>query len=515
MSKRLLKTTSIFASVTLVARTLGFVRDTIIAQLFGASAAVDAFYIAFRILTSLRSFVENPLSQVFVPVLSEYREKYSQQRVKYLIASTAGTIGFTLALVIAFCILTTPYWLKVVVPGVEAYRFELTIYFLRIIFPYLLCIALCALGVAVMNVYGKFWVVALTPIWVSIVLINTALWMSKYFAVNIEAQAWGIVFAGCVQVLFILTFLKQLNLLTWPRINWKESGVQKTVKLMLPALLGASANQIGMLINTNIASFLAIGTISRLYYADRLVYFPMSVIGVSLSIAVLSPLAKYYVAGDEAQFNKTLGWGLRCNVLVAIPAAIIMAMLAGPLVVSLFAYGKFSTFDVIQTQRALLGYAIGVPAFMMAKTLVSAFYARQDTNTLFKVVLWVAPINAMLGLLLVPWLKLTGITLASSLATWVQIILLMRKLNRPLSILLKPAQGWNRWIISMGGMIVGLIIFLYFANPVLEVWLAWDWLHRLIRLSLLGAGAFFISSMAFMYGNQVSLKQSFLEKTNE
>jgi putative peptidoglycan lipid II flippase len=499
MSKRLLKTTSIFASVTLVARTLGFVRDTILAQLFGTNATVDAFYVAFKVLASLRGFVENPLSQVFVPVLSEYREKASHDKVKRLVAATIGTFGSALFIIVAIGMLTTPYWLAVFVPGLDDYRFQLANYFIRIVLPYLFFIALCALGVGAMNTYGKPWGVALTPIWLSLSLIGTALWLSKYCAIPIAAQAWGVLIAGVFQILFVATYLKRLDLLAMPRIAWRDEGVKKVVKLMLPAFIGASATQIGLLINTNLASFLSVGTISWIYYADRLIYFPVSVIAFSLSIAVLSPLSKYHATGAKEDFISTLGWGLRCNLLVALPVAITMGMLSGPLVVSLFAYGKFTAFDVLQTQQAVLGYVLGVPAFMLAKTLQSAFYAQQNTSTLSKVVLWVAPFNALLGVILVPWIHQGGITLAGSLSAWLQISLLIWQLKRPIEPLLRPPLGWRRWIISMCVMGLTLSTFFYFATPELTTWLQWNWSHRLMRLGLLGLGGALISIFAFSY----------------
>lgn len=491
--KKIIKATSIFASMTLVSRILGFARDTVVAQLFGASAAVDAFYIAFKIPSFLRGVAEGPFSQVFVPVLSEYRQTRSHEAVRSLISAVSGVMGSVLLIIMVLGIVGAEQWLKVVTPGLDPERLQLARDFLRITFPYLPLISLAALGVAVMNAYSLFWGAALVPIWLNISLIGTALGFSHYFSVAVTAQAWGVLLAGFAQLLFTLPFLKYAGLLTWPRLDWKDPGVRKILKLMGPAFLGASASQIGLLINTGLASFLPAGSITWLYYADRIVYFPLSVFGIALSTAMLPALSQQYASGDRQAFNSTLGWSLCSNLLIGLPAAITMGLLAGPLVVSLFAYGQFTSFDVLQTQQAVLGYALGVPAFMLSKALGAAFYAQQDIQTPVKVLFLVMIINIILGIVLVPGLKQGGITLASSLSTWVQVALLWYWLQRPAHTLMSLA-GWKRWGLALFAANSILILFLYWATPILDYWLQWNWVARLSALSSLGLVAILLYS---------------------
>lgn len=511
MSKRIVKTTFIFVFVSTLLRTLGFIRDTLIAQRFGTSAIVDAYYVSLKVLSSLRGFVENPLPQIFVPILSEYRAHSSQEKVKRLIATTYGTFGVGMLAVVCFCILTASYWIKVIAPGFDAYRFELATHFIKITFPYLVMISFCAFGIAAMNTYGQFWGVAFTPIWPSFALIAMGLGFSNYFTVPIASLAWGVLIGGVIQCLFVAILLKRLDLLTWPRIDFKDPGVLKVAKLTLPALVGASSAQIGLLINTNLASFLPVGTISWIHYADRLIYFPLSVIGISLSTALSPVLAKEHVTGNTQNFQKTLGWGLRCNLMIAIPIAITLTMLSGPLIVSLFAYGKFSAFDVLETQKALSGYFIGLPAFMLVKTLSSSFHARQDTRTPAKAVLLGVLVNGTLGMLLVPYLRQIGITLANSISSWIQILFLVYWSNYPIARLLTPPLGWRRWISSMLFMVLALVSFYAIFTPNIDLWLQWNWSARLFTLGYLGLGAVLIAGLSIAHSTRFNYRDGSMQ----
>lgn len=485
MSQELIKTTSIFASMTLISRLLGFARDTLAAQLFGVSAAVDAFYIAFKIPNSLRGLVEGPFSQVLVPVLSEYRETRSLAEVRYLISCVAGMLVCVLLVITTLGMVGAEPWLRVVTPGLDTERFQLARHFLRITFPYLPLISLATLGIAVMNCYGLFWGAALTPIGFNFCMIGSALLLSPYFAEAVNSQAWGVLLAGFVQLLFTLPFLKSLSLLSWPRLDWQAPGIRRIIKLMLPAWFGALAGQIGLLINTGLASFLPSGSVSWLYYADRLVHFPLSVFGIALSTAMLPVLSRCYVTKDSTHFDQTLGWGLRCNLLIALPAAITMGVLSGPLVISLFEYGKFTQFDVMQTRYAVLGYTLGVPAFMVVRALASAYYAQQDIQTPVKILLCVLVVNVGLGMVMIPWLKQGGITLAHSLSAWIQAILLFRYLRQSTG-RLQPELGWWRWSLGLLTANSILIVWLYWVTPEMSQWFQWYWYHRLMTLFILG-----------------------------
>ncbi len=507
MNKRLLKTTSIFASVTLVARTLGFLRDAIVAQVFGTTGAVDAIHVAIKLLGSLRGFIENPLSQIFVPILSEYKEKQPHEKVKQFIAATAGTLGFFMLITVIVGIFATPYLLKIIVPGFDPYRFGLANYFLRLTFPYLAIISFCCISVSVMNTYGQIWGAALTPIWLSLSLISTALFLPGYFTIPVAAQAWGVLIGGVLQVLFVSLFLFRLNLLSVPTIQWHNTGVQRVMTAMLPALLGASAGQVGMIITTSLASYLPTGTMSWITCADRLLYFPLSVVGISLSLAVLPALSKQ--AKNHEEFLQTLGWGIRCNLIFAVPAMITMSMLSGPLIISLFAYGKFNAFDVFKTQEILLGYAPGVPAFMMTRTLVAAFYAKQNTTTPVKIMFFVACTQIIAGRVMLDVFKFeqSGIALASSIAAWTHVSLLIWQLKQPISVLFRPPYGWKRWWVSLIGTVSSLVTFYFLCVPNTQSWFELSRLHRLLQLSGLGFGAMLITLFALAYNVRFQYRQ--------
>jgi putative peptidoglycan lipid II flippase len=503
MSKVLVKKTSILAFVTLISRVLGFMREIVITNMFGASAAVDAFQSANKILTALRGFIEIPLSQVFVPILSEYRKTHSHKEERALVSAVTGSLGVCLVVFLALFIVTIPYWLRLALPGLETYRLELVAYFLRITFPYLLLIFFCGLGVAIMNAYDRMWGVALTPIWLSIALINAVWWLSPYFNTPIKTLGWGVLFGGLLQVIFVIIMLKWIGLLVLPTINWSNPEVRKIFKRMPPAIVGASTPQVNLLVNANLASFLSVGSVTYISVADRLIYFPLSVIGISLSTALLKPLSKHYTDNNATAFNDTLGWGLRANVFAALPATIIIAMLSGPLIITLFLHGQFTTLDALKTHHALLGYVVGIPAFMLTKTLGSANYAQQDTHTPMKIVIVGALTTVILGILFIPTLQQAGITLANSISAWIQVILLMLGLKRPIKSLFTPSEGFRRWILSLLSMSIALITFVYFASPSLERWLEWNQMYRVIRLLILGVGISIIVRIAMIFNTDL------------
>lgn len=355
MSKALFKSTSVVASMTLISRILGFVRDIIAARIFGATAAVDAFYIAFKIPNFMRGlFAEGSFSTAFIPTLSEYKQTRSQEEVQRFVAYVAGTLGLILLVISLLGVLGSKGLVTLFAPGLDPYRFQLAIEMLRITFPYLMLISLTAFVGATLNCYGQFWVPAFTPALLNISLIMTAFGVTRYFKVPVEAQAWGVLLAGFLQLGFQLPFLHRLNLLLKPRFNWRDPGVQKVLKLMLPALFGSSIGQIGLLLNTVFASFLVTGSVTWLYYSDRLAYFPLGVFGVALVTVVLPHLSQQYAAKSPELFASTLNWGLRCNLLIGIPASLTMLLLSGPLITTLFFYGKFTSHDVLMTQRSVL-----------------------------------------------------------------------------------------------------------------------------------------------------------------
>ena len=503
MSKALFKSTSVVASMTLLSRILGFIRDIIAARMFGATAAVDAFYIAFKIPNFMRGlFAEGSFSTAFIPTLAEYKQTKSQKEVETFIAHITGVLGFILLVVSIAGILGSKGLVTLFAPGLDPYRFQLASEMLRVTFPYLMLISLTALVGAILNCYGLFWVPAFTPALLNVCLIATAFGITHYFKVPVEAQAWGVLLAGFLQLGFQLPFLKQLNLLRKPLFNWRDPGVQKVLKLMLPALFGSSIGQISLLLNTIFASFLVAGSVTWLYYSDRLAYFPLGVFGVALLTVILPHLSRQHAAKTPEAFSSTLNWGLRCNLLIGIPASLTMLILSGPLIVSLFHYGKFTDHDVFMTQRSVIAYSVGLQAFMLIKVLAAAFYAQQNIRTPVRIGITALVVNMLLNILLIMPLKHAGLALASSLSAWLNAGLLLQGLRA--RGMFQWQSGWLIFTLRLLFANSVLALFLYWAAAALPVWLSWHWQQRFLHILLLGVisiiiylGCLWISGLRF------------------
>ncbi len=471
--------------MTFISRILGFARDMIAAQIFGVNAAVDAFNIAFKIPNFMRNmFAEGSFQQAFVPVLSDYRQKSSPEEVRRFISHMSAALGLVLFIVILLGVLGSPLVVKVFAPGLDPFRFTMASEMLRITFPYLMLISLTAFTGAILNSYGIFGVASFTPALLNICLIATAFGITHYFKVPVEAQAWGVFIAGFVQFFFQLPFLKRLGFLVWPRLNWQDAGVKRVLKLILPALFGASVAQISLLLNTIFASFLVVGSVSWLYYSERLAYFPLGVFGVALATVVLPQLSRHHAAKSPEAYAGTLDWGIRCNLLIGLPASLTMLTLAGPLVATLFHYGKFSVYDVLMTQKSVIAYSIGLQSFMLVKILSSAFYARQDVRTPVRIAVITLVLTMILNAALIVPLKHAGLALASSLGSWLNTILLLVSLYK--QGIYRLQAGWGKFILQLliANSVLGL--FLWWGSGDLTRWLNWDWQQRFLHVFLLG-----------------------------
>ncbi|WP_071661068.1 murein biosynthesis integral membrane protein MurJ [Rickettsiella grylli] len=491
MSKILFKSTSVVASMTMISRILGFVRDMIAARIFGAAPAVDAFYIAFKIPSFMRGiFAEGSFSAAFIPTLSEYKQMRSPQEVQQFLAYIGGTLGLVLLIVCILGILGSKNLVSLFAPGLDPYRFQLAVKMLRITFPYLMLISLTALVSATLNCYGKFWVPAFTPALLNISLIFTALGMARFFKVPVETQAWGVLLGGFLQLGFQLPFLNRLNLLKKPRFKWHDPGVQKVLKFMLPALFGSSVGQISLLLNTIFASFLVAGSVTWLYYSDRLAYFPLGVFGVALMTVILPHLSRQHAEKSPELFSSTLNWGLRCNLLIGIPASLTLLILSGPLIVTLFHYGKFTLEDVVMTQRSVIAYSVGLQAFMLIKILAAAFYAKQNIKTPVRIGIIALIVNMLFNALLIFPLKHAGLALASSLSAWLNVGLLLWGLKSRHIFQWQP--GWLKFLLQVLFANAILCVFLYWAAAAMPIWVNWDWQQRLSHIFLLGVASIFI-----------------------
>ncbi|MFT3742065.1 MAG: murein biosynthesis integral membrane protein MurJ [Gammaproteobacteria bacterium] len=496
MSKSLFRTTSTVSGITSISRVLGFARDMLIAHLFGASYAIDAFYVAYRIPNLMRAlFAEGAFAQAFVPVLSEYRQKRSLEEVKQLIRCLQGNLTVVLCIILAIAYLFTPYLTGLFAPGYlhDPARFALTTHMLRITFPYMLFICLTAFYSSILNTYGFFSTASLTPVWLNVVMIVTALWVAPHMPVPVVAIAWGVFFAGVAQWLFQMPALRRNGFLLWPKVNWQNEGVKRVLKLLLPALFGASVAQIGVLIDTGFASFLPVGSVTWLYYSDRLCAFPLGIFGVALATVVLPSLARKHTDAAHEDYSTILDWALRCVLIIAMPAAVGLFMLAVPLFTALFQYGRFTTHDAIMSSLSLKAFAFGLPGFMMVKVLASAFYSRQNVKTPVRIAVCALMLNVTLNFILIGPLAHAGLALATTLSSSFNAILLFTVLWRKR--IFQPSKGWLKYFIRLLAANGAIVILLWFLNPAPAVWFGWNWVSRLIHLFefvLLAVACYFI-----------------------
>ncbi len=489
MSKALLKSTGVVSGMTLISRVLGFVRDIVYAQAFGAGAGTDAFFVAFRIPNLLRRlFAEGGFSMAFVPVLSEYKTQHSHEQMQALINNVAGTLGIILFVVTAVGMVAAPLLIWLFAPGFSAdqNKFDLTVTMLRITFPYLFFISLTALAGGILNTWGRFGVSSLTPALLNIWMIVAALWIAPHMDRPVVGLAWGVFLAGLSQLLFQLPYLKALRLLPQPRWNWRAAGVQKILRLMLPTLFGSSVAQINLLLNTLLASFLVTGSVSWLYYTDRLVEFPLGMFGVTLGVVILPSLAQKHAAASTEEFSHTLDWALRWTLLIGVPATASLIILSGPLVSALFQHGQFDAYDVRMTSRSLITYSLGLLAFMLIKVLNPGFYARQDSRTPVRIGIMAMAMNMVFNVILVFPLAHAGLALANSLSAYLNASLLFRHLYQHK--IYRPSPGWVRFLLQILLTTGVMSLFLWHGAGDLSDWVHAKSRERLLHLTWLVLG---------------------------
>jgi len=509
----LLRSTLTFSGGTFVSRLLGLVREIVIAASFGATAATDAFLVAFRIPNFMRRlFAEGSFSMAFVPVLTEYREKHSHEELRELFARTAGTLGAILLVVTALGVIFADLLVGGFAPGSidEPGKFMLTTDLLRITFPFLLFVSLTALAGAALNSFNRFGVSALTPVILNLCMIGAALFIAPGLDVPIMALGWAVLAAGVLQLAVQLPALHRLGLLVLPRWGWKHSGVRRVLKLMVPTLFGSSVAQINLLFDTLIASFMIVGSQSWLGYTDRLLEFPLGIFGVALGTVILPSLSRHHVSEDPAGFSKALDWGLRTTLLIALPAMLGLVILAEPILATLFHRGKFTAHDVHMAAMSLAALSFGLPAFTLVKTLAPAFYARQDTTTpvragiaamvasmLLNIVfvaalfwLWHAPKHLSMGwtdaLANIPGLHV-GLALSSACASYLNVILLWRALRR--DGVYRHEPGWGRHLWRLVAACTAMVVVLIAGMILWSDWTNWAETTRFWRLSVLIAAA--------------------------
>ena len=473
--------------MTLLSRVLGLARDIIFAAFFGASGGTDAFFVAFKIPNFMRRlFGEGAFSQAFVPVFSEYKETRSREALKDLINHVAGTLGGILLAISIIGSLAAPLLVMLFAPGFwdETERYQLTSEMLRITFPYIFFIALTAFAGGILNSYNQFSVPAFTPVLLNLCLIGAAVWATPYFDQSIMALAWAVALAGLVQLVFQFPFLMKLGLMPRPRYQRDHEGVSKIIKLMIPAIIGSSVAQINLLFDTIIASFLVAGSVSWLYYSDRLVEFPLGVFGIALATVILPNLSKQHARQSSEQFNRTLDWALKLVLLIALPAALGLFLMSAPLLATLFNYGEFDIEDTRMASLSLMAYALGLPAFIAIKVLAPGYYARQDTRTPVRIAIRSMVANMFLNVLfVVPMVVWSiegphmGLALATSASAYMNAGLLYRGLRK--QGIYSPLPGWGKLAAQMLIANLAMSSFLLYFLPPLSTWNQWQLMDRI------------------------------------
>ncbi|MCU7811664.1 MAG: murein biosynthesis integral membrane protein MurJ [Candidatus Thiodiazotropha sp. (ex Notomyrtea botanica)] len=490
-----------FAAVgsnTMISRILGFTRDLVLARMFGADATTDAFFVAFKIPNFLRRlFAEGAFSLAFVPVLTEYRTKGTQEELQDFVNKMAGTLGTVLLVATAIGVLAAPVLVFIFAPGFwfeDEGKYHLAVDMLYLTFPYLFFISLTAFSGGILNTHNRFGAAAFTPALLNISLIVCALWLSQSMEVPVKALAWGVLFAGVVQFTFQIPFLHQLRLIPRPRVAFKDPGVVKVMKLMVPALFGVSVSQLNLLLDTLIASFLVSGSISWLYYSDRLMEFPVGILAVALGTVILPNLSRKHSEKSSQEFSDTLDWALRVTLLLGIPSAIGLLLLAGPMLATLFYSEAFNEHDVSMATLSLMAYAPGLLAIMLIKILAPGFYARQDTRTPVRIGIIAMVANMVFNIALVFPLAHAGLALATTCSSALNAYLLYRGLRK--DNVLQPRHGLTSLLVR--SLIAGgtMAVFLVWIAGDLDYWLGisfWARIQYLILWIGCAAAIYFLS----------------------
>lgn len=498
----LLKALAQVSSMTLVSRVLGFARDAIVARIFGAGFATDAFFVAFKLPNLLRRvFAEGAFSQAFVPILSEYRSREGEEATRTFVADVCGLLALALFVVSALGMIAAPAIIWISAPGFAntPEKFALTVSLLRITFPYILFISLASLAGSILNAWNKFSIPAFVPTLLNITFIVFALFLAPYFHPPVLALAWAVAVGGVAQLVFQLPHLKKIGMLVWPRLNFKDAGVWRVMKQMGPAILGVSVGQISLIINTIFASFLVSGSVSWMYYADRLMEFPTGVLGVALGTILLPSLSRSHASDDHAEYSRLLDWGLRLCLLLALPSSVALAVISQPLIATLFQYGKFGAHDALMTQQALIAYSVGLLGLILVKVLAPGFYARQNIKTPVKIALFTLTATQLMNLAFIWHLRHAGLALAIGLGACVNAGLLYRKLRH--HDIYVPLPGWRSFLVKLLAAVLFMAAILWGLMLIMPAWDSGGMALRCLRLSgLVGAGVLAYFGMLALLG---------------
>ena len=491
MSSKLFKSTAIISVMTLVSRISGLVRDVVMANILGPGVLSDAFVVAFRIPNFLRRiFAEGAFSQAFVPVFSELTEQNTLQAKKF-VNSSAGILALVTFILSVLGIIFAPQIVSVLAPGFKSdpEKFAVTVESLRWMFPYLFCISLVAMSAGVLNTLNRFAVPAATPVLLNLCLIVAMLFLTPILDHAAQALAVGVLVAGILQLFFQIPSLLKEGFFPSFAIDFKNTAMRRVCTLMLPAIFSVSVVQINMFVSMVLASRLETGSVSWLYYSDRLMEFPVGVFGIALATVVLPNLSKKHAAGSSESFSAMLDWALRWVVLIAVPASLGLYLLATPLLATIFQHGQFSVRDVQMSALALQAIALGVSGFIFIKVLAPGFFAQQDTKTPVKIAVVAVIVNIVLSIIFVKSMAHVGLALAISISACVNaslllIILIIRKSY-------KPQSGWLWFILRVAVAVTAMGFCLYYLTESPEIWFEKSFWQRVLGLALIIAAGVF------------------------
>ncbi|MBI5279291.1 MAG: murein biosynthesis integral membrane protein MurJ [Burkholderiales bacterium] len=505
----LLKAASTVSLLTLASRVTGLVRDLLMAAVFGATALTDAFNVAFRIPNLFRRlFGEGAFSQAFVPALAHAKERDGEEATRRLVDAVATALAWSLLATCVIGVAGAPALVWALASGLrkDPHSFDAAVLMTRWMFPYIGFMSMVALAAGILNTWKRYAVPAATPVLLNLCMIAAAWlgapWFKSMGIEPIYAMAAGVMAGGVLQLAVQVPVLARLGLL--PRIGlaasqvrdaWRDPGVRHVLGMMAPALLGVGVAQLSLLINTQIASHLATGSVTWLFYADRLMEFPTSLLGVALGVVLMPQLAAARATGDSDRYSAMLDWGLRLTVLLAVPAAAGLMLFATPLVATLFHYGAFRDTDVMQVSLALGGYGVGLLGLVAIKVLAPGFYADQDMRTPVRIAVAVLVITQLLNVALVPLLRHAGLALSIGIGALINAAWLLVGLKRRGSY--EPGPGWGRFLLQVFAATALLAVYLMWASSSFP-WLAWrntEAAHRVLMLAVLLAG-----SLAIYFG---------------
>jgi putative peptidoglycan lipid II flippase len=496
LSRKLFKSGMIVSAMTLISRVLGLVRDVVIANLMGAGSSADVFFFANKIPNFLRRlFAEGAFAQAFVPVLTEYQEKHNDDEVGELLSKVAGTLGVLVTVVTLIGVIASPvltalfgggWFLAWLNDEPNGEKFELASLMLKITFPYLWFITFTALAGSILNTRGRFAVSAFTPVFLNIAIIAAAIYLAPTLEQPEIGLAWGVFAGGVIQFLFQIPFLLREKALVKPSWGWHHPGVVKIRTLMIPALFGVSVSQINLLLDTFIASFLVTGSISWLYYADRLLEFPLGLFGIAIATVILPALSRNHVNAESPSFSKTMDWGIKAILLLGLPAMCGLIVLAKPMLMVLFMRGAFTINDVNMASYSLMAYGSGLLSFMLIKVLAPGYYSRQDTRTPVRYGIIAMVSNMVFNLIFVFPFGYVGLAIATSMSALLNASLLYRGLHIAgvYRISKQTLLFFFKTLLASTLMVIALYQFL----PQMDEWLAFSFLQRAIQLLKLIAG---------------------------